>query len=241
MHPPTTAYSERPSTVIAGAVVWTRTVLSANELPVLPDGCMDLLWMDGRLRVAGPDSRAASGPSRIGTRVHGMRFFPGTAPALLGVPGRELRDTRVELDELWPAALARRSVDTVAAAADPLIGLEAVAFERAAATEPPDPVLPWIVTRLGAGDSVAEIADAAGFSERQLRRMSLSAFGYGPKTLGRILRLQRALALIRAGKSFAETAAHAGYADQPHLARDVREFAGMPLRQLLSVQECNAA
>lgn len=241
IHPPTTAYRERPSTVIEGATVWTRTVLSTNELPVLPDGCMDLLWMNGRLRVAGPDTHAASGPLRVGARVTGIRFFPGTAPALLGVPAHELRDTRVEIDELWSSALARRAVEAVGSAMDPMIGLERFAAERAAVTEPVDPVLPWIVTRLEAGHSVADIADAAGLGERRLHRMSLAAFGYGPKTLGRILRLQRALALIRAGTSFAETAARTGYADQAHLARDVREFSGMPLRQLLSIQESNAA
>jgi AraC-like DNA-binding protein len=66
-----------------------------------------------------------------------------------------------------------------------------------------------------------------------LHRRSLTAFGYGPKTLARILRLQRALALARKGVPFAETAARAGYADQAHLARDVRELAGMPLGQLV--------
>jgi transcriptional regulator GlxA family with amidase domain len=49
-----------------------------------------------------------------------------------------------------------------------------------------------------------------------------------------VLRLQRALALARSGVSFAETAARAGFADQAHLARDVRELAGMPLGDLLA-------
>ena len=35
------------------------------------------------------------------------------------------------------------------------------------------------------------------------------------------------------GMPFAETATRAGYADQAHLARDVRELAGMPLGKLL--------
>lgn len=60
------------------------------------------------------------------------------------------------------------------------------------------------------------------------------AFGYGPKTLARILRLRRALALAGAGVPFAETAARCGFADQAHLARDVRELAGVPLGRLLA-------
>jgi methylphosphotriester-DNA--protein-cysteine methyltransferase len=67
-----------------------------------------------------------------------------------------------------------------------------------------------------------------------LHRRSLTAFGYGPKTLARVLRLQRALALARAGVPFVETATRSGFADQAHLARDVRELAGMPLGALLA-------
>jgi AraC-like DNA-binding protein len=49
-----------------------------------------------------------------------------------------------------------------------------------------------------------------------------------------VLRLQRALAVARSGVPLADTADRAGYADQAHLARDVRELAGMPLRELLT-------
>jgi transcriptional regulator GlxA family with amidase domain len=82
---------------------------------------------------------------------------------------------------------------------------------------------------------VAATADRLGLGARQFHRRSLSAFGYGPKTLARILRLQRALALARAGVALADTAARTGFADQAHLARDVRELAGTPMRELLSV------
>jgi AraC-like DNA-binding protein len=59
-------------------------------------------------------------------------------------------------------------------------------------------------------------------------------FGYGAKTLGRVLRMQRALALARGGVRPADAAARAGYADQSHLARDVKEMAGVPLGALIS-------
>ena len=76
-------------------------------------------------------------------------------------------------------------------------------------------------------------ADELGLGARQLHRRSLAAFGYGPKTLARILRLQRALALARAGVPYADTAARTGYADQAHLSRDVREFTSTTLSELL--------
>ncbi|MFJ7077315.1 helix-turn-helix domain-containing protein [Streptomyces sp. NPDC098781] len=224
-------YEER-SARLAGAVVWTNTPSGAGAGRVLPDGCMDLLWNEGRLLVAGPDTRAyvTEGAPSAWT---GVRFYPGTAPAVLGVPAHELRDLRVDLADLWPAPEVRRLSGRIDAAADPVTGLEDVAVECAAAAEPPDPVLGRVVAALDAGCPVAATADDLGLGARQLHRRCLTAFGYGPKTLARILRLQRALALARDGVSLADTAVRAGFADQAHLARDVKELAGVPLGELL--------
>ncbi|GGJ21618.1 helix-turn-helix domain-containing protein [Streptomyces brasiliensis] len=214
---------------LSGAVVWRRTADDPTASPVLPDGCMDLLWSEGRLLVAGPDTRAyvPDGPPR---RWAGLRFHPGAGPAALGVPAHELRDQRVELADLWPAAEVRRLRARVAAAADPATALEEIALERSPA---PDPALRRLVAALDAGRPVAATADELGLGSRQLHRRCLHAFGYGPKTLARILRLQRALTLARSGVPLAQTAIRAGYADQPHLARDARELAGRTLGDLL--------
>ncbi|MFM9594612.1 helix-turn-helix domain-containing protein [Streptomyces scabiei] len=225
-------YAERSSR-LDGAVVWTVGPGEPGAGRVLPDGCMDLLWHEGRLMVAGPDTRAhVTGGSSGGWA--GLRFFPGQAPAFLGVPAHELRDRRVELADLWSPAAARRLTARVNAAGDPASGLEAVVLERAAEVGRPDPVLRHVVTALDAGRAVAATADELGLGARQLHRRSLAAFGYGPKTLARVLRLRRALALARDGVPFAETAARSGYADQAHLARDVRELTGLPLGRLLA-------
>jgi len=231
-------YAERASR-LAGAVVWTSTpstvvpVEPAAGRPVLPDGCMDLLWTEGRLLVAGPDTHAyhPEGPS---AHWAGVRFPPGAAPDFLGVPAHELRDRRVELADLWPAAEVRRLTGRVDAAADPSIALEGIALERAGRMPDPDPLTRAVVAALTGGRSVAATADELGLGPRQLHRRSLAAFGYGPKTLARVLRLQRALELARSGVPYAETASRAGFADQAHLARDVKELAGMPLGDLLA-------
>lgn len=226
-------YAERPS-LIPGAVVWTRTGTPAGgDIPVvLPDGCMDLLWTDGRLLVAGPDTRAFRLGDDERGRYAGVRFYPGTAPGLLGVPAHEVRDRRVDLADLWPAAEVRRLTRHVDAAASPGTALEGLALARAADTEPPDPLLRHVVAALDAGRSVAATAAEAGLGVRRLHRRCLTAFGYGPKTLARVLRLQRALALARTGVPYGETSARAGYADQAHLSRDVRELTGMRLGEL---------
>ncbi|MGW2867220.1 helix-turn-helix domain-containing protein [Kitasatospora sp. NPDC001225] len=243
---PSASYQERACR-LPGAVLWTKPALrrtgghasagrtgAARAGLVLPDGCMDLLWTEGRLLVAGPDTRAFHpGPGLRGPWA-GVRFRPGAAPALLGVPANELRDRRVELADLRSAAEVRRLTEGIDAAPDPAAALEALALQLAADAQPEDPLVRAVAASLAAGRSVAATAETVGLGARQLHRRSLAAFGYGPKTLARILRLQRALALARSGVPPAETAARTGYADQAHLARDVRELAGLPLTALLS-------
>ncbi|MEV0296141.1 helix-turn-helix domain-containing protein [Nocardia sp. NPDC050710] len=227
-------YRERPAR-LAGAVLWTRTVTRHDRAaPVLPDGCMDLLWRDGALFVAGPDTTAFRPEVPVGTAFAGIRFFPGSAPALLGVPAHEVRDRRIELADLWPAATVREMTARIDDAADRTAALEEIAVRRAAVVDPPDPRLRRIVMALDAGRSVAETAAETGLNARSLHRRSLAAFGYGPKTLARILRLQRAVATARTGIPLADTAARTGYADQAHLSREVRELVGMPLGELLT-------
>jgi len=75
---------------------------------------------------------------------------------------------------------------------------------------------------------VASLARDLGVSERHLHRRCRAAVGYGPKTLDRVLRFRRFLALAEArpGDGLALLAATAGYADQSHLNRDCGRLAG---------------
>ncbi|MFU8852490.1 helix-turn-helix domain-containing protein [Micromonospora sp. SL1-18] len=111
--------------------------------------------------------------------------------------------------------------------------LEAVAVARLRAAGGPDPVGARVAARLAAGVTVAATAAEVGLGARALHRRSHALFGYGPKTLARILRMRRALDLARSGTPLAEVAALAGYADQAHFTREVKELAGVPPTHLL--------
>lgn len=225
-------YGERASQV-PGAVLWTRSMVAAGAVQrVLPDGCLDLMWMDGELLVAGPDTEAHLAASPPAAGYTGLRFAPGTGPTVLGVPAHELRDQRVPLTDLWPAARVRHLTEQVHEATDPGTALEEIAAGRIRQTGPPDPAISEIVGQLRANTPVGAVAEAVGLGERQLHRRSLVAFGYGPKTLVRILRMSRAVAMARAGTPFATVAAVTGYADQAHLSREVKALAGVPLSEL---------
>jgi len=210
-------------------VAW-RSVVPPGGPPkrILPDGCLDVIWQDGTVFVAGPDTTAQlpSPPSRT-SRLFALRFAAGTGPAVLGVPADEITDRRVALDDLLSGAEVRR----LAEAADPMAALEAFALRR---WHDPDRAMVAVAAGARAGRPVGAIADDCGLSPRHLHRRCKTAFGYGPKTLARILRLQAAVALARAGRPFADVSATAGYADQAHLSREVRALAGVPLGQLIT-------
>jgi AraC-like DNA-binding protein len=231
---PAGAYREWASR-LPGAVLWRRTMPAGESGRVLPDGCMDLLWADGELLVAGPDTTAFVAVADVVTHFAGLRFAPGQAPVLLGTPAHLLRNQRVPLAEVWSGPLVRRLTDRIGSAADPCAELERIAAERLARQVPSavDTLAPVIAATLRRGASVAHTADVVGLGERQLHRRCRDAFGYGPKMLARIFRLGRALDLARSGVPAATVAARAGYADQAHLSREVRDLAGAPLRTLL--------
>ena len=220
-------YSERASALPHVVAWWRVTPPGSAAYRILPDGCMDIIWQDGRVFVAGPDTTAQVGVPRPGSRLYALRFGAGTGPGVLGVPASELVDRQVPLDDLWPAAVVRR----LSSASAPLAALTDLARRRWVG---PDPSMVALAASARAGRPVSLIADRCGLSPRQLQRRSNEAFGYGPKTLARILRMQRAVSLARRGSPFASVSAEAGYADQAHLAREVRAMAGVPLGVLLS-------
>jgi AraC-like DNA-binding protein len=229
-------YRERPSRV-PGAVVWTRSAEpEAREVRVVPDGCLDLIWSDGALRVAGPDTGPFLGSSPAGGSYTGLRFAPGTGPVVLGTPAHALTDRRVPLEDVWAGPSVRELTERLAAAADPGRVLESIALGRLRDAPPPDPVAMTVAGELRAGHTVAAVARLVGYSERQLRRRCLPAFGYGPKTLARVLRMDRALALARSGLPLADAGLRVGYADQAHFSREVKALTGVTPRALVDYE-----
>ena len=96
-------YQERATPVI-GAVLWQRKLDSAPVgTPIMPDGCLDLLWDGNRLFVAGPDTAARWHQSPAGTTYVALRFSGGLGPTLLGVPA----DDRAGSDSEPRRAVAR--------------------------------------------------------------------------------------------------------------------------------------
>jgi AraC-like DNA-binding protein len=224
------------------ASIWVHKMPAKNAPPVIvtPDATIDLQWVDGRLRIAGPDKEPQTEIVRADEAVIGFRFQPAAAAAWLGVPMSELVGRRVPLEEVVGAGRARRIVakvrvdddldelvralENAVAAATPAVKTDSAmraAYAMIEQSIPADaPLIPYLLRALS-------------MSERSLRRRFDESFGYGPKTLDRILRYQRYSRLSRrAGRSASDLAAEAGYSDQAHLVRESRRLTGSTPGQL---------
>jgi AraC-like DNA-binding protein len=218
------------------ACVWT-TVAKGGR--ILPDGCADIVWDGADLVVAGPATVALPSPA-AGTRAFGVRFRLGAAGTALGLPAEELTDLgHVPLVDVWT-----RDGDAIraATATGGLPGLVDALRGRLLAAEI-DPLARAAAVGLARpGARVAVLGAQLGISERQLRRRFADAVGYGPKTLARVLRFQRFLALAARGdfapggdRDLAGLAFAAGYADQAHLTRECRRLAGRTPAELVTL------
>ncbi len=205
------------------ACLWERRA-DGTPVRVLPDGCTDIVWRGGIGAIlAGPDTGPALAPTRAGELIVGVRLRPGAGGPAYGLSLTEIRDQRVAL-----GALGLDPCDELHGELDPRAALARVSRFAARLTlaRPPDLAVQAAVARLGdPGQRIEGLAADLGLSERQLRRRFHDAVGYGPKTLQRILRLRRFLALCDG--DLARAAAEAGYADQAHLAREARRLTGL--------------
>lgn len=209
------------------ATVWLSRQQGPRRIPA--DGCVDLIVHGDSIRVCGPQTRWLQATGSDSAGLLGLRLAEGTAPAVLPADLVGLRDRVVDLAEalggettpLRDLMLRARDSSEPRAALTPLVSLM--------------PVTPWLTgvrACAAAGVPACEAARRLGWSERTLRRRMRSTFGYGYATLVRIKRADRARRLLSQGVAPSEAAARTGYADQPHLSRELVRLTGMTPAQL---------
>lgn len=212
---------ELPLIILFGAPVLARR---SEDGPVLPFGSF----------VAGLYDRPAIVGSR--GRMSGVQvnFTPIGARLMLGQPLRDFANQMVEIEDLWGAD-ARRLTMALAEAGSWRARfdlLDRFISGRLRASTPPHRNLQWCLERLvatGGAARVDALARDVGWSRRHLIARVREEFGLTPGSLGRVLRLGRAVDALKAGGQvrLADVAADCGYYDQAHFSRDFREFTGM--------------
>ena len=181
--------------------------------------------------VAPVDDRPALTAFEATARGIQVDLRPDAARVLLGIPLGELHGAlAVDLGALLGrgAAELEERLDALPGPAARFALLDALLARRIASTAPPPDLLyAWRRVQASGGRArIGAIAAELGCSRRHLAGRFREHVGVPPKTVARIVRFRRAVALLRAGAEPAAAAQACGFADQPHLNREFRALAG---------------
>jgi len=216
----------------------------------LPTGCADLIvpltqdglrrfdgtadahgrWLPGGL-LQGAQQRPALRDTSTPLAVVGVHFRAAGLGAFVDAPADAFSDRQIALDDVWPGfadSLREQLVGPrgLAPAARRLALLERLLLQRLRAGRTPDTMVGWALPRLAGGaHSVGEVQRASGCSPARFIERYRRACGLTPKRHAALLRFNTVLNRPRQ-EAWAVAAAEAGYADQAHLVREFRRFAG---------------
>ncbi len=164
--------------------------------------------------------------------VVGIRFRTSAAARVLRVPLADLTN-RVEPLAIVSKRLAADLLNAARSREQP--GARAAAIARALwrhISRLPDSLAAHAASALDASNPVRieALSRSLGTSTRTLERRVTMATGLPPATLRRVMRFRRAFRVLDGAPrgTWAEVATRSGYADQAHLIRDFRQFAGAP-------------
>lgn len=159
-----------------------------------------------------------------GVHVHAPLLTLGR---IAGVPVAELGDRVVPLDDLRLTKLGDRLADA-GTHEQRWTALDGCLSERLGETRD-DSATVYALARLAAGVRVQAVADHLGWSRKRLANHLRAEVGVTPRAFARLARFERFTRLLQTdpGAPLAQVAVDAGYADQPHLTRDVTRYAAM--------------
>ncbi|MFE2855720.1 helix-turn-helix domain-containing protein [Streptomyces lavendulae] len=160
-----------------------------------------------------------------------LRLSPPVAHAVLG-GAAELGGAVVPLGEVWGREAERLQERLRAAGSwrERFEIADAAVARRYEAGRAVDPEVAFVWGRLVAHRGavrVERLAAEVGWSRQRLWSRFRSQIGLTPKRAARLVRFDDAAHRLAAGLAAGRVAAETGYADQSHLHRDVRAFAGV--------------
>lgn len=160
----------------------------------------------------------------------GVRFRPGGAYRFVPFPLAALTDRAIPTEEIWgrEGKYLEEAVLTARSHAERTRLVQGFLLSRLAAPRPRFDAAISEIVRSHGQTRVDQLAGRIGWSARQLEREFRASAGLSPKALSRIIRFQNLLRLVGEGRlrEWASLALEGGYADQPHMVREFREFSG---------------
>ena len=215
---------------------------------ILPDGCLELIFHLGAgfqrwSLTTGWDNQPRSfvvgelttfllvrpiGPSRI----MGVRFRPRGAYRFLRLSLDQLTDQNIPLSDIW-GLVGKRLEEAMLEARDDAERQKFVEefLLRKLSNTIARPRFEYAVENILHSRGLARVGEVASRTElspRQLEREFRTHLGLSPKAFARIIRFQNLMRLVgeQPLREWTRLALDGGYADQPHMVREFREFTG---------------
>lgn len=188
----------------------------------------------GLVGLAGPRTNGCAIDTASEDRVAGIQFLPGGVFPFLRVPGGDVANCAVALDDLWggtAGTLRERLLEADSVAA--MFGvLERGLLEQLARPLKLHPAIDFARRRICGAPEVATVAGVVGqigLSQRRFIEVFRDQVGLTPKAFCRVRRFQRVLETVHGRKQvdWARVAVDGGYYDQAHFIHDFQDFAGM--------------
>ncbi|MEV6682823.1 helix-turn-helix transcriptional regulator [Streptomyces erythrochromogenes] len=200
----------------------------------LGDGPLTVECASGHRPLRGLVASLSPRPARIrgeGVECVEVALSPRAAYTLLGVSPLELDGSITGLDDLWGrhARLLREQLADTASWQERLALTDGFLRRRAAGAPPmaAEVAAAWDTIVAGRGRvRVADLAAACGWSRKRLWARFSAQVGLTPKRAAMLVRFDHAARALLAGERAGDVAAACGYADQPHLHRDIQALAG---------------
>lgn len=208
----------------------------------VPDGCIDFVFdctagTEASASVIGTVLRHREIRTEYQHEYFGVRFLPGTYPAMLKVPNGALVERDVPLPEVLDAP---GLYDRICAAGDfqtqsrVFWQAYAAAQEKREAEAADDGkarlvrAVQQLVNASGGRVSVQALSDQTGYSTRYIGRVFEELVGISPKTFCQIIRFQKLLNLLHSGgqQTLTALADACGYYDQPQFIRQFKHYTG---------------
>jgi AraC-like DNA-binding protein len=171
----------------------------------------------------------------------GVRLYPYAILPLLGIASHEVADDVHDIRSILPGNLVNEIVEATTHAER----ISVFCFYLLRKLDRAPTILERAVHRMietnGMG-TMTNLCSQLAISERQLERKFKECIGFTPKQYSRILRFQYSKRrFVSQTNSFAEIAFDCNYADQPHFAREFKEFSGMTVSEYANLVNKSAS
>jgi len=184
-----------------------------------------------KIAISGNRTHAAWYQPNAGDRQIGLRLYPELAAESAAICPREFQDYSGEAPRTIYDAFARLADTSVASSSRDVAQRLATAFLHHVrdADDKAEHYAARLIRMSGGRYPVSALAEKLGQSERQIRRRFDSVMGITPKAYSRLIRHLNAMKLADAANDpdWADIALSAGFFDQSHMIREIRQLTGI--------------